>query len=166
MPHSLYPQQVLAPLPQSTREWVQLRKCLFEHYEIRRKILSLEKKSLQLHFLIGWVKRDKLEQQELEHLFKLQQVAVSCRRQLCGTTFEDKILAKICQLRHVPTISTHPYFAGWLSRTDASLTAQAWLVLDEIDLIQFQENLSFLLSCRTRLPSALVKQGKRKIKNN
>lgn len=113
MPHRLYPHQVQAPFPQSSREWVRLRKDLFDHYEIHRKILALEKKSLQLHFLIG--RRDKLEQQELEHLSKLQQVVASCRRQLCRTTFEDKILAKICQLRHIPTVSAQPYFASWLS---------------------------------------------------
>lgn len=157
--------QLPALAPQTSLEWIQLHKELYNYYMLRRRLLDIEKQSLQLHFIIGRAGQERLGKQELTCLYHLQEVAASSRRQLQGTKLEYKIRAKICQLRGVLEGPIEPY-EGCLSLTDTTLTNQAPLVLDQIDPLQFRENLDFLLSCNTRPPAATLYKGKKTTDHN
>lgn len=149
---------------QTSLEWTQLHRDLYDYYKFRHKLLNVEKQSLQLHFRIGRAGQERLEQHDLVHLYHLQEVAASSRAQLQATTLESTICTKINQLCHISQVSTKAkllVYKSCLLPTDTRLTSQVSLILDQIDPSQFQENLDFILSCNnTRPPAALLYKGR------
>jgi hypothetical protein len=156
--------QLPALAPQTSSEWIQLHKELYNYYTLRRKLLDIETQSLQLHFIISRAGQERLGKQELTCLYHLQEVAASSRYQLQATTLESTICTKIKQLCHISQVLTEaklPVYKSCLLPTDTRLTSQVSLILEQIDPSQFQENLDFILSCNdTRPPAALLYKGR------